>query len=249
MQSIPSWLPPKLERSYAPRLAGGTDGDSGRCRRRRPENLGGSPDHQTRQTAGARRQTPAGYPRKASRGVQNIDLVADYDRFRQRHARTISLFCSGARKRFDVCDGVSAALESTLCKAVKKPCGLASRIIGSRQNANGSARGYCASPKRCGRGMSALCARITARCSGAGVARSVLPISAVRPIPGWAADPTRPTALRFATCTTSNNMISAQPAFERKYGLDLFALAAEFVRRSPDTAMKEALARLWEDCR
>ena len=40
-----------------------------------------------------------------------------------------------------------------------------------------------------------------------------------------------------------------QPAFERKYGLDLFALAAEFVRRSPDTAMKEALARLWEDCR
>ncbi len=33
-----------------------------------------------------------------------------------------------------------------------------------------------------------------------------------------------------------------QPAFERKYGLDLFALAAEFVRRSPDRKMKQALA-------
>ena len=33
-----------------------------------------------------------------------------------------------------------------------------------------------------------------------------------------------------------------QPAFERKYGLDLFALAAEFMRRSPDCKMKETMA-------
>ena len=30
-------------------------------------------------------------------------------------------------------------------------------------------------------------------------------------------------------------------SFARKYGIDLWALAAEFVRLSPDTAMKEAL--------
>lgn len=32
-----------------------------------------------------------------------------------------------------------------------------------------------------------------------------------------------------------------QPAFERKYNVDLFALAAEFARRSTDQAMKEAM--------
>lgn len=32
-----------------------------------------------------------------------------------------------------------------------------------------------------------------------------------------------------------------QPAFERKYGIDLMALAREFTRRSPDVAMRESL--------
>lgn len=35
-----------------------------------------------------------------------------------------------------------------------------------------------------------------------------------------------------------------QPAFERLYKIDLFALAAEFTRRSPDRVMREALAEL-----
>jgi hypothetical protein len=30
-------------------------------------------------------------------------------------------------------------------------------------------------------------------------------------------------------------------SFSRNYGLDLWAIAAEFTRRSPDTAMKEAI--------
>jgi hypothetical protein len=33
-----------------------------------------------------------------------------------------------------------------------------------------------------------------------------------------------------------------QPAFERKYGIDMRALALEFTRRSPDVAMKASLA-------
>lgn len=33
-----------------------------------------------------------------------------------------------------------------------------------------------------------------------------------------------------------------QPAFEKRHGIDLFALAAMFTARSPDTAMKEAMA-------
>ena len=32
-----------------------------------------------------------------------------------------------------------------------------------------------------------------------------------------------------------------QPAFERKYGLDMSALAASFVKASPDSAMRESL--------
>ncbi len=32
-----------------------------------------------------------------------------------------------------------------------------------------------------------------------------------------------------------------QPAFERKYGIDMMALALEFTRRSPDVDMRESL--------
>jgi hypothetical protein len=32
-----------------------------------------------------------------------------------------------------------------------------------------------------------------------------------------------------------------QPAFERKYGIDMSALAASFVKASPDSAMRESL--------
>ncbi len=35
-----------------------------------------------------------------------------------------------------------------------------------------------------------------------------------------------------------------QPAFERKYGLDLFAIAAEFARRSPDRKLRDALKEM-----
>ena len=50
-----------------------------------------------------------------------LTTAADCDRFRRRHARTISLLRSSARREFDVFDSVSAAFERSLYKAAKKP--------------------------------------------------------------------------------------------------------------------------------